>query len=84
MTDEFELDEGLVEAYEAAACGRNEIKLEDGRIVARLGLVGDITVDGKAASELGPEERAALTKELREVEGQTYLDPATNPFIRTD
>lgn len=84
MSDEFTLDMELIEAYEAAAAGRAEILLEDGRKISRLGLVGDLTVDGTAAYELGPEERSALTAELRQVESQAHLDPRTNPMIRTD
>lgn len=84
MSDEFELDQELIEAYEAAAAGRAEILLEDGRKISRLGRVGDVTVDGRAASELGPEERSALTAELRQAEAQAHLDPRTNPMIRTD
>jgi hypothetical protein len=83
VSDEFTLDMELIEAYEAAAAGRAEILLEDGRKISRLGLVGDLTVDG-AAYELGPEERSALTAELRQVESQAHLDPRTNPMIRTD
>lgn len=84
MTDEFELDHELIKAYEAAAAGRAEIRLEDGRTISRLGLVGDLTVDGKAASELEPEERSALATELRQIESQAHLDPKTNPIIRVD
>lgn len=84
MSDEFELDMELIEAYEAAAAGRAEILLEDGRKISRLGLVGDLTVDGKAASELEPEERSAVAEALRQVESQAHLDPRTNPMIKID